>query len=328
MTRRSGRLASVTGIWLFCISMLAPLISAAEACPRGDLDARYCDADNDLVADLPTSPDGYLHPRALVFAYTPVEDPAVYRDVWSGFLDHLAAVTGLRVIFFPVQSNAAQIEAMRSGRLHVAGFNTGSTPLAVNCAGFSPFTMMAAADDSFGYEMELITRPDSGISTPQDLRGRNLAFSSPTSNSGFKAPSAILEAEFGLIRDRDFTAAFSGKHDNTILGVINRDYDAGAVANSVKQRMLARGIIHAEDLRILYRSQTFPTTAYGHVYNLAPEIAARVREAFRTFDWEGSRLKAEFNKSGEEKFIPVTYKEHWSLIRQIDAANGVTYSCR
>ena len=56
-----------------------------------------------------------------------------------------------------MQSNAAQIEAMRAGRLHIAGFNTGSNPLAVACAGFRPFAMMASEDGSFGYEMEIIT---------------------------------------------------------------------------------------------------------------------------------------------------------------------------
>ena len=64
-------------------------------------------------------------------------------------------VTGKKIQFFPVQSNAAQIEAMRAGRLHIAGFNTGSNPLAVACAGFKPFAMMASEDDSFGYEMEI-----------------------------------------------------------------------------------------------------------------------------------------------------------------------------
>ena len=44
-----------------------------------------------------------------------------------------APVTGRKVVFFPVQSYAAQYEAMRSGRLHVAGVNTGGNPVAVNC---------------------------------------------------------------------------------------------------------------------------------------------------------------------------------------------------
>jgi phosphonate transport system substrate-binding protein len=92
-----------------------------------------------------------------------------------------------------VQSNAAQIEAMRAGRLHVAGFNTGSNPLAVNCAGFVPFAMMASADGSYGYEMEIITYPGSGIETVEDIKGKKLAFTAPTSNSGYKAPSAMLQ---------------------------------------------------------------------------------------------------------------------------------------
>jgi phosphonate transport system substrate-binding protein len=70
-------------------------------------------------------------------------------------------VWGKKVQFFPVQSNAAQIEAMRAGRLHVAGFNTGSNPIAVACAGFKPFATMASADNTFGYEMEII-HPGSG----------------------------------------------------------------------------------------------------------------------------------------------------------------------
>lgn len=300
---------------------------AEKACPHGDLDARYCDRDGDLVADAPGD-DAFLKPRALIFAYTPVENPAVYRQVWSEFLDHLAAETGMKVVFFPVQSNAAQIEAMRSGRLHVAGFNTGSTPLAVNCAGFVPFTMMASADGSYGYEMELITWSGSGIETVSGLEGRTVAFSSPTSNSGYKAPTAILEEDFGLQGDRDYDFRFSGKHDNTLLGVVNRDYDAGAVANSVKDRMLARGVIDSNDVRVLYTSRTFPTTAFGHIYNLAPDIVARVREAFASFNWEGTRLLEEFKMSGEEQFIPINYKEHWQVIRDIDQANGVSYGCR
>jgi len=127
--------------------------ASAQDCPRGDLDDRFCDVDGDLIADIPTDPSEQLDPDTLIFAYTPVEDPAVYKTAWSDFLEHLEAETGKDVVFFPVQNNAAQIEAMRSGRLHIAGFNTGSNPLAVNCAGFRPFTIMASKDGNFGYEM-------------------------------------------------------------------------------------------------------------------------------------------------------------------------------
>lgn len=292
------------------------------------LSERFVDNDGDLIADIPTDESQWLDPATLVFAYTPVEDPAVYAEVWQPFLDHMEEVTGKPVQFFPVQSNAAQIEAMRAGRLHVAGFNTGSNPLAVACAGFRPFAMMAREDGSFGYEMEFITYPGSGISEIADIAGRTMAFTAETSNSGFKAPSALLAAEFGLQAERDFDPAFSGAHDNSILGVANRDYDAAAIANSVRKRMEARDVIQADQLEIFYTSDTFPTTGYGTVFNLHPDLQEKVQEAFFSFDWTGTSMEEEFRNSGEAQFIPITFQENWSVIRQIDAAMGVEYNCQ
>ena len=302
---------------------------AAQAdCERGTLDAMYCDADGDLIADIPTDASKQVDPSTLVFAYTPVEDPAVYKEAWADFLTYLEEKTGKKVAFFPVQSNAAQIEAMRSGRLHIAGFNTGSNPLAVNCAGFRPFTIMAGADGSFGYEMEILTYPGSGIDAVEDIKGKQLAFTSPTSNSGFKAPSAILKADYDMIPERDFEPVYSGKHDNSILGVANKDYQAASIANSVLARMISREVVKEDQLVSLYKSQTFPTTGYGVAYNLTPELQATIQDAFFSFQWEGSSLEEEFGKNGEAQFIPITYQEHWDVIRKIDSANDVSYACK
>ena len=301
-------------------------VASAQDCPRGTLDKAYCDRDGDLVADAPTDPKQLVNPQTLIFSYTPVEDPAVYQKAWDGFVKHMEKITGKRVVFFPVQSNAAQLEAMRSGRLHVAGVNTGGNPIAVNCAGFVPFTMMAANDGSFGYEMEIVVHADSPIKAPADLKGKKVAFTAPTSNSGYKAPSAILQADFGLEAKKDYEPVFSGKHDNSILAVINKDYESAAVANSVLSRMIERKVIDPTKLRSIYKSETFPTTGYGHAHNLDPKLVEKVKEAFFTFQWEGSALKQEFQK--EDRFIPITYKKDWNVIRKIDEATGVKYTCK
>lgn len=308
--------------------LMSASATVAQECERGTLDDRYCDVDGDLIADTPTDPAELVDPDTLIFAYTPVEDPAVYKGVWSDFLDYMEEVTGKDVLFFPVQSNAAQIEAMRSGRLHIAGFNTGSNPLAVNCAGFSPFTIMASLDGGFGYEMEILTYPGSGIETVEDIKGGILAFTSPTSNSGFKAPSAILASDFDMLPDRDFEPAYSGKHDNSILGVANKDYPAASIANSVLARMVSRGVIDAGDVVSIYKSQTFPTTGFGTAHNLTPELRANIEKSFFTFDWEGTSLQAEFEKSNEGQFLAMNYKDFWEVIRKIDTANGVSYACQ
>src|SRR3546814_17359371 len=76
--------------------------------PSAALDARFKDENGDLVADTPTDPSQQVDPSTLIFAYTPVEDPAVYAEVGDGFLEPLAKVTGKKVQFFPGQSTAAQ----------------------------------------------------------------------------------------------------------------------------------------------------------------------------------------------------------------------------
>jgi phosphonate transport system substrate-binding protein len=306
------------------------LSAHSQDCPRGSLDARFCDRDGDMVADAPTDPKQWVNPSTLVFAYTPVEDPEVYRKVWDQFLRHMEKVTGKKVVFFPVQSNAAQLEAMRAGRLHIAGFNTGSNPLAVNCAGFVPFTMMASKKGEFGYEMEIIVQADGPLKRVEDIKGKTMAFTDPNSNSGFKAPSALLESEFKLVANKDFKPAFSGKHDNSIIGVANKDYDAAAVANSVMNRMIARNAVDPKKLRTIYKSGTFPTSGYGYVYNLHPELAKKVRDGFFSFNWDGTDLQKEFAKGQppQEIFMPITYKQHWDVVRKIDAAMNIKYTCK
>ena len=187
---------------------------------------------------------------------------------------------------------------------------------------------MASKDGDFGYNMEIITYPGSGIEKVEDIKGKKMAFTSQTSNSGFKAPSAILKADYDMLPERDFEPVFSGKHDNSILGVANKDYPAAAIANSVLHRMVARDVITADQVVSIYKSQKFPTTGFGYVYNLKPELQEKIKEAFFTFNWEGSALKEEFARSGEEQFIPITYKEYWEVIRKIDTANGVSYECQ
>jgi phosphonate transport system substrate-binding protein len=176
--------------------------------------------------------------------------------------------------------------------------------------------------------MEIITHPGSGIEKVEDIKGKKLAFTSETSNSGYKAPSALLQSEFNMVANTDFEPVFSGKHDNSILGVANKDYPAAAIANSVMKRMIERDVITADQVITIYTSQTFPTTGYGVAHNLTPALQDKIKEAFFSFPWEGSSLAEEFSKSGEEQFIPITFKDNWAVIRQIDEATGVSYACQ
>jgi phosphonate transport system substrate-binding protein len=321
MTRPVRRLACIAALAAMTLPMANA--NAADCGNRGALAKIYCDENGDLVADAPTDPDKLLNPDTLVFAYTPVEDPAIYADIWKPFIEHLEKVTGKDVRFFAVQSNAAEIEAMRSNRLHIAGYSTGPTPFAVNLAGAVPFAIMGSDTGKFGYTLQVYTRKDSGIDTMADLKGKRVAHTSPTSNSGNLAPRALFP-KLGVTPGKDYKVVYSGSHDQSMLGVVAGDYDAAPVASEVVERMAERKLYNPDDVKIIYESKRFPTTSYTYAHNLDPKLVAKIKEAFFTFDMKGTALGKEF--SGVTKFVPITYQENWSVIREIQEANGVTYT--
>jgi phosphonate transport system substrate-binding protein len=94
--------------------------------------------------------------------------------------------------------------------------------------------------------------------------------------------------------------------------------------------MEARGMVKPEQLNVIYKSQTFPTTGYGHAHNLKPELVSTIKDAFFNFNWEGTALAKEFNKAEppQEKFMPISFKQHWQVVREIDRAMGVSYACK
>src|SRR3979411_386926 len=148
-----------------------------------------------MVADAPTDSKKWKNPSTIVFTYTPVEDPAVYENIFKPFTTALAKCVDKKVVFYQVQSNAAEIEAMRSGRLHVGGFSTGPTAFAVNLAGAVPFAIKGYEKDFQGYNLIVIVKKDSPYQKLADLKGRKFAHTAPSSNSGHMAPMALFPAE-------------------------------------------------------------------------------------------------------------------------------------
>jgi phosphonate transport system substrate-binding protein len=288
-------------------------VSAQECRNRGQLDALYCDDNNDLVADTPTDPRRLKDPATLVFAYTPVEDPAVYQNVFRPFTEFLGQCTGKRVLYYPVQSNTAEIEAMRSGRLHIAGFSTGPTGFAVNLAGAVPFAIKGNEKQLQGYHLIAIVKASSPYQKLSDLKGKRVAHTSPSSNSGNLAPRVLFVAE-GLKPDSDYRPLMSGGHDKSTLGVASGDYDMAPVASDVFYRMVARGTVKGEDFRVIYESPLFPTSSFAYSHDLKPELANKIRDCFFSFRFTPEMTK-EFD--GNDRFFPITYKEHWAVVREI-----------
>ena len=62
--------------------------------------------------------------------------------------------------------------------------------------------------------------------------------------------------------------------------------------------------------------------ALGCLYNLQPEMAEKIKESFSGFAWQGTALEKEFAEGGQTAFVPLNYKDDFSLVRRIDDAMG------
>jgi phosphonate transport system substrate-binding protein len=87
--------------------------------------------------------------------------------------------------------------------------------------------------------------------------------------------------------------------------------------------MIERGQVKAEDFRIIYRSQTFPTSSFAYAHDLEPKLRDTMLKCFY-----GYRFPAEMQKAfdGADRFFPITYKEHWAVVRQVAEGSGEKFN--
>ena len=323
-TLKAALLGGIPAAMLLSLAPMPPAEAQnapAAGCFRGQLDEGYCDNNRDLVADTPEAAK-QRDPSTLVFAYTPVEDPALYANQFKPFVDHMTRCTGKRTVYFQVTSNAAQVEAMRSGRLHIAGFSTGPTAFAVNLAGAVPFAIKGGPDGFESYRVVMLVRADSNIRTLADLKGKRVAHTSATSNSGNLAPRAFFPA-LGLTPDTDYRVVYSGGHDRSVMGVNAGDYDAAPVASDVYSRMVARGQVKGENFRVIWESDPFPTSSFAFAHDLKPELQEKIKECFFSYRFPEQMAK---DLGGNDRFWPATYAAQWAPVRAVADAVNAPYS--
>ena len=286
------------------------------------LDARFTDADGDLVADPPGDAKALIDPPTINFSYVATNEPELIRERFKEFVAYLSKELGRPVEYVVFNSPEDELRALYEGKLHVAGVNTGNIPTAVNQCGFVPFCGLATEQGVATYQMQIIVPADSPLQKPADLKGRELTLTEAGSNSGFKAPLVFLSKEHDLQPGRDFAMRYSGGHRQSIEGVANKTFQAAAVASDVVKRAMAEEppLIAKDQFRVIYESKGFPTAGFGHVNTLKPELAERVKKAFFSFQWKGTGVEREFGGSDQTKFAAVSFKNDFAGVREIDDA--------
>jgi phosphonate transport system substrate-binding protein len=168
----------------------------------------------------------------------------------------------------------------------------------------------------------VLVKSESPYQKLTDLKGKKVAHTAPSSNSGNLAPRVFFPDQ-GLKPDEDYKVLMSGGHDKSVLGLAAGDYDMAPVASDVYDRMVARGAVKGDQLRVIWESETFPTSSWSLPHDLKPELAKKIAQCFYDYKWNDA-LKNEYK--GEDRFLPMTYKDTWRPIRDVAEKSGTPYN--
>lgn len=292
---------------------------------KNSLDARYTDANGDLIADAPTDASKQIDPPTLTFGYLSGVNDGEFLTAFQGLMDAISQATGKPVQYRGFDTVDGQLEALRDGKLHIAGLSTGAVPIGVCTAGFVPLVQLGDSSGAAGYHMQIIAPSDSSLTKLADIKGHTITLTEPNSNSGYKAPLVVLR-ENGLKPPTDYQIIYSQGQTQSIEGIKNKRFQVAAVAGDVLKREINLGHIAANDFKPVYESsELFPGAAIGYAHNLKPDLAAKIKAAIMAYDFKGTNLEKEFAAEGKTKFAPTDYQKDWQYVRRIDESVGFQY---
>lgn len=207
------------------------------------------------------------------------------------------------------------IDAVKTGKAHLAQVNPGLVPQIVAAGQPAPFAVPGnkASNKPNSYQLILISRTDSPYRKASDLAGKKIAHTTPTSNSGNLAPRALFPA-IGLVPEKNYEVVFSGGHERSAIGVMHGFYDGAAVASDLFQRMVVKGDVRMSSIRVLWESPPFMTESWIMTKEVPAEVQARVRTC--TFNYQFSpNLKKLL--PGNDVFLPVKYERDFATVLEV-----------
>jgi len=279
---------------------------------------QYSDKAGRLLADPPADASEFINPETLEVAEIDDPDADASEVDWQEFQAHLAQVTGKKVNLRKYTNSADDVAAVKEGKIQVVALHAADAPYLVNNAGFIPVAILANEGNATGHRMEIVVPAASSIHSLADLRGHTLTCTDPLSISGYRGAVALLLQDAHLRPNIDYFMIFSGSQKQSVLGLVKPKgaFEAVAVNDDKLQKQLDKGKIKASDFRIIYESPAIPRTTIGYVYNLQPDLAAKVRQAVVGFANKGGTEDGATGKPSH--FFPIDYRRDFEFVRKID----------
>lgn len=147
--------------------------------------------------------------EGLTLAFIPQENPDKLLGDIEAITSWLSAHMDLPVKGFVTFDHAAAVEALRNGDADISFM--GALPFVLAEAEIGAIPLLSEVyRGSPSYSGRIFVRRDSEINTLEDMRGRDIAFADPISESGYLYPLDLF-VRAGVVASPDKTDAFFGR---------------------------------------------------------------------------------------------------------------------
>jgi phosphonate transport system substrate-binding protein len=250
----------------------------------------------------------------------PDEAPTELQRKFAPLGAYLEKQLGMPVKFVPVTDYAATVEGLAGKHIDLVWYG-GFTFVQARRRTGNAVPLVQRAEDA-RFHSKFIARVDSGIESLADLKGKTFAFGSVSSTSGHLMPRHFLRLA-GIDPDKDFARySFSGAHDATVKWVEAGKVDAGALNESVWEKLVEAKKVDLSKVKVVYTTPDFYDYNWTVRGDMQPALREKIRKAFLALDSANPEHKAILDLQRASRFID-TNSENYRGIEEAAKQAGL-----
>ncbi len=231
----------------------------------------------------------------------PDEAPTELQRKFEPLGAYLEKTLGMKVKFTPVTDYAATVEGLAGKHLDLVWLG-GFTFVQARRKTGNALPLVQREEDA-AFHSKIIAGADKKIESLADLKGKTFAFGSVSSTSGHLMPRYFMLKE-GLDPDKDLArVAFSGAHDVTAKWVEAGKVDAGALNESVWQKLLDEKKVDPAKVKVVYTTPAYFDYNWTVRGDLDPKLIERIKQAFLALNPANPEHKRILDLQRAKRFI-------------------------
>lgn len=254
-----------------------------------------------------SAPDTTGWPTTIRVGLVPSEGGADTKARYAPLRDCLEKHLGKGVELITASSYQAVVTAMANNQIEFAYFGPKSYVEAAKRAGAEALVVELNKEGERGYKCVFIVPTKSDITDLKSAKGKRFAFTDPNSTTGYFIPAMILlDTASSSAEDYFGKVVYSGSHATSLIQVAAGELDIAATNDLDMEASIARGVVRADSVRVVYTSDLIPGSLMAGRRDLPESLKKAFTTALVSLTGDKEALKHLQNGG----FEPVTDREY------------------